>query len=783
MPPRIPASGRWTRISLLTLGAILVALPPLTVVGQRTLETMLNAPPLWVPATLPYRQDFDWFRRHFHCEDILLLSFEGATLANEHVDKLAAELRSPSQKMTLGEDPADAEVLQNCLAGVVTGPELLSKILGNRLGLSREQAIERLRGSFIGDDGQSTCLLITLTIQGTRRRAEAIDAIVRATERVTGLAEEEIHLAGAPVDGAAIDAASLQAINRLALPSAVVAAALCLLLLRSWLLTGAIVLVALFGQSLVLAMVGLLGGEMNAVLTVMPALVFVLTISAGVHLANYFRDGLAAVGSAEATRYAFRRGVAPCLLATGTTVIGLLSLRLSEMSPIQTFGAVASVGTAVCLLLLLLLLPGAMQRIASRGVPKAKIPSRVEAYSEHAFDRLFRLVATAPTTLSLGFLLAMALFAWGLTAVRTSVSVESLFPAGSKVPVDNAWMSERIGPLVSLEVILQFPADSPYEPFDQLELVSDTQRAIDRTDELGGSLSAATFFPGIPKEGGLRNTSTRGMVRGRLLAELATLEESDYLVNLEGERSWRISSRAHSNVDTDYGQVLRKLKETLQPLVDRHAESGVRVIYTGSLPVAYEAQRALLTSLFRSFLAAFGLVTLVMIFVMRSLLGGLIAMIPNLFPTLAMFGLMGWLDAPVDIGAVMTASIALGIAVDDTLHFLFWWRREVAAGATPAEAVRASYASCGIAMAQTTLICGLGLLAYAFSVFVPTQRFAWFMLGLLLSALAGDLLLLPSLLLGPAGRWLRPRARESAIPPLTSTSEPEPAAPVSHTLP
>ena len=175
-------------------------------------------------------------------------------------------------------------------------------------------------------------------------------------------------------------------------------------------------------------------------------------------------------------------------------------------------------------------------------------------------------------------------------------------------------------------------------------------------------------------------------------------------------------------------------------------------MFTGGLPVADMAHRTLLRDLLVSFLVAFGFVAVVMIFVLRSVLAGLLAMLPNIFPTAVTFGLMGWIAHPIDVGTVMTASVALGIAVDDSLHLLIWFRREARGEVTRGEAVWLSFLHCGRAMVQTTLICGLGLLVFALSDFVPTQRFAWMMLVLLCGALVGDLLLLPALLISRAGR-------------------------------
>ena len=104
---------------------------------------------------------------------------------------------------------------------------------------------------------------------------------------------------------------------------------------------------------------------------------------------------------------------------------------------------------------------------------------------------------------------------------------------------------------------------------------------------------------------------------------------------------------------------------------------------------------------------------------------------------------------------MMTASVALGVAVDDTLHYLTWFRRGLDEGLDRKGAVMLAYERCGTAMTQTTLIGGLGLSVFAFSTFTPTQRFGVLMLALLAAALFGDLVFLPALLSGPVGRCFR----------------------------
>jgi uncharacterized protein len=195
---------------------------------------------------------------------------------------------------------------------------------------------------------------------------------------------------------------------------------------------------------------------------------------------------------------------------------------------------------------------------------------------------------------------------------------------------------------------------------------------------------------------------------------------------------------------------------------------NLSAVYTGVIPIVYKAQRTLLSSLFESIFLSFVMIAFVMALLLRpwgtaitarnllNVPGGMLSMLPNAFPIIIVFGMMGHLsvyDVKVDIGSMMTASVAMGIAVDDTIHFLNWYRYALADGATRKEAIMVAYRRCAKAMTQTTLIAGFGLFAFAFSSFTPTQRFGTLMLVLLNVALIGDLVFLPALLSSPLGRF------------------------------
>jgi multidrug efflux pump subunit AcrB len=200
----------------------------------------------------------------------------------------------------------------------------------------------------------------------------------------------------------------------------------------------------------------------------------------------------------------------------------------------------------------------------------------------------------------------------------------------------------------------------------------------------------------------------------------------------------------------------------------------VSAVYTGIVPVVYKASRTLLNNLVSSIFLAFLMIGVVMMFLLRNpgslwpnVLAGLASMLPNVFPVVLVFGAMGWCRVitgsswfEIDIGTMMTASVAMGVAVDDTIHFLTWYRWGLAEGLGRVGAIREAYRRVGRAMVQTTAIGGLGMFVFALSTFTPTQRFGILMLALLAAALLGDLVFLPAILAGPLGRVFTSSAKE-----------------------
>jgi uncharacterized protein len=732
--------------AFIVLLAALVLLP-LTVVGVRAaIKSNANDVRDWLPAHYEETRQFALFHRHFGSEDFVIISWPGCTLDDERLDKLAERLRRHSI--------ASAEHGAGSLfRRVTTGRELVEQMTDVPLELDRKAVIARLKGTVIGPDENQTCAVVTLSDQARNQVRLALDEI-RAAAAETGLVAEDVHLGGPAVVNAAIDVSSTQSLVRLAGLAALIGLVIAWLCFRTVRLTVIVFIISSYSAAVSLAVVPLCGVPLNAILITMVPLVYVAAMSGAIHLSNYYLDSCRAGRAEEAIGRAVRHAALPLGLATATTAVGLLSLWYSDLAPIRLFGIFSAVGVVVALALQLVLLPALLTlwpgNEAIAGSATAS-DTGAEPLSP-AWQRLARYVIGNSGWIAAGCLAALMLGGIGLAQVETSIQIMRLFSPRTPILSSYAWLEENLGALVPMEVVIRFDKSNQLPMADRLRLVRQMHESIAEAPDVGGCLSAATFTPQISQTG----ASLRGfLVNRRLRAARPVLADAGYLIDSEEGELWRISVRVSAGEDLDYGLFQHELRRRVEPILAKahlEGQEGIYSIYTGAVPIIFKARRSLLTGMILGFGTDVLLVVVAVIVLLRHWSSGLLLLLTSLFPMTLVFGLMGWLGIVVDIGSVMTPCVALGVTIDDVIHFVLWFRRGIARGLAVPDAVELAYAGCGRAMVQSWGVIGLGLAAFALSTFIPTFRFGALMIGLLTVGLAGNLLFLPSLLAGPLGR-------------------------------
>ena len=734
----------------------------------------------WLPKGTQELEVFnERFVKHFFEGQYMMLSWKGCTLDDERIDIVAERLTSPppgesANRVPFFEQPRSTRSVINDLMDVAR--------------LSEESAADRLAGWLIGQDGHTACLVLSPHYPGWHNPAAAVEFLFSTVEDVTGLARTDIYVAGTSIDSVAIGTIARKS-QRILLPIFLLFSLFLLFCcLRHYFAAFIVFWVAVINEELAGTLLYWSGAHVDSVSMLNASLVYVLSISGSVHLINYYRKTLAEMQPGDDIRnvpmQTFRKAILPCTLAAVTTILGIGSLAVSQMVPIRTFGIFASMtlflGTLWFFLFLLSVLqerpikaffPKNQETPKSRESneeSKSRVWSAAQSSGFNFWERFglmiyrWRMSITALTFSSLIF------FSFGIKDLNTSVTFHGLLPKDAKVLQDYRMLEESIGGLIPIEVVVHFPYEDWQESkvLDQLHFLQLLVDDFRQMEEVDAVVSVLNFLPGLPSQtgGGFRTVAQRAALEGILdrhpdrLRDLRFYNTVDAGVPDAGFY-WRISLRLSTQKKLNYAVLIEDVRERLEAIlmvadkVGGSRDAAVRFDVTGGVPLVQQAQRMLLEDLIASFMMAFALIAVTMIIILRGVVRGLLAMIPNVFPCVIVFGTLGLLGIPVDMGSMMTASVALGISVDGTLHLLTWVSLAMRRGMPRKEAVLYALQRCSTALTQTMIICGFGMLVFSLSEFVPVSRFAMLLCTILLISLAGAIIALPAILFSPLGRF------------------------------
>ncbi|MBT3211152.1 MAG: MMPL family transporter, partial [Planctomycetaceae bacterium] len=785
--------------------AVLVFLLPMVVVGAiKAKGNNRNDVKGWLPLEYPETKTYRFFRENFQGEEFILVSWVGCTMDDPRLELLARKLLPPPEEASRIDRPIFFKTAQ-------TGPRAVERMTEEPLNLDTEEAVDRLTGALIGDidpqdeqtrgennaadlteaevDDLQTCLVLTLSDAARANLHGAIDTIKNVAVEECGIPEETLHMGGPPVDNVSIDRAGQTSVTLLFGLSLVVGFFVSWWSLKSKMLVGLVLASGVYSMFASLAIVWYSGYPVDAILLTMPSLVYVATTSGAIHLANYYRDQLAETGVLKgAAGASVRHALLPLSLATGTTAVGLATLAVSVLVPIKMFGIFSAIGVVVSFIILITFMPACLELFP----PKLRLGTE----SGDDTNDTWRPIEESPwwgvghwitrhnIAIATICLIVMAGIGYGMTRVESSVQLMRLFSPQARIRQDYRWLEKNLGPLVPMEILIRCDQEECDLNFlERMELVDEIQREIGELGEVGSSLSTVTFGRSLDVGGGgiggaagrvfgLNARTRRSVLNRRLVAHRDEFLDGDYLreAKVESEEGirdqelWRISARVSATKEVDYADFKRDLQSKIDPILasyDADGTQGISVDYTGLVPLVYKAQHSLLDGLIVGFISDFAIIVLVMVLLCRAASAGLVLLLPAAFPAVVVFGGMGWGNALlqsfgtgnllIDIGTVMAPCVALGVTVDDVVHFMLWFRRGISDGMDRKEATMLAYKGCARAMYQSWGVIGIGLSVFSLSPFGPTQRFGHMMLAMLTVALVGNLVLLPALLAGPLG--------------------------------
>ncbi|MEZ6058455.1 MAG: MMPL family transporter [Planctomycetaceae bacterium] len=643
--------------------------------------------------------------------------------------------------------------------------------------------------------GFPVAVAVTLGVDGGTKREESIALVVDAAQSV-GIPEGELRLAGAPVVAARLNAETNRSFwnndgpawqlhqRSPVILSAIVGSLLACLLLQSLRLAILVLATSIYTATAVVALVPVFGDTLNMILIVMPNLLMVLTMSGTVHLANYWKHSCAR-GELDPIRDAVRMAAEPCLLASFTTAIGMLSLMTSQLLPVRQFGIYSAIGCVMSVVTILLIFPALLH-----FYDRVKRPPLAERGQQ--WENFGRRISRNGQVISLLCFLLFVVGIGGLYWFRTETKAIRYFNEESRVVQDYHFLEDNISGIVTVDVLLRFDQDQilKRDILERIEFVRMVENRLREVDGITGTLSLADFqnpadrdrLPAHPVQRRRRLNNiqniffvthadqTKQFAR-RAETPLDITEGTHRFQVAIDDEVWRIRAQSAIMTDTPYAVLLAKMETAItEATVD--APDIVHTI-TGMVPSFQRTQQAVVDSLIRSFGIAFITIAIVMVIVLRSFWSGLLAMLPNLQPVALVFGFISLIGVPVDIGTMITASVALGIAVDGTLHLLTWFRDGIRHGLSREDAIAKALAQCAPAMWQTSATIAIGMAMLGFADLLLVSRFGLLMAALVSMALFADIVYLPALLSGGLGDLIEKTVRGNASVTAAPSDGPE----------
>jgi predicted RND superfamily exporter protein len=475
------------------------------------------------------------------------------------------------------------------------------------------------------------------------------------------------------------------------------------------------------------------------------ALQLILTLAVVVHLIVEFRQLEATdtqSSQQDLLRQTFINKFKPCLYAGITTSVGFASLLFSGIQPVVSFGWMMIVAMGVSISASLILFPAVLASFTRKGDSHEGRLSRWLVTGLSAFS-LKRPTFIVLTTLVVG---GGAIF--GVLKLDVENSFLNYFKESTQVRTELEFIDKEFGGSTPLDLIYTIPED---ERRDDLVMSAKTVQTLQKIQhvmrqyEATGNITSVVNFTELAKKvnQGRPLTEYELTVIYKLLDDSLTDQLLGAYFNPENQQL-RISTRIQDSTENfnraEFLQTLRDDLDMLEIAPDSYSLTNLFVLYQDIL-------QRLFTSQIMTLGLVFGALTLVLLVIFRSFKVAIIAVIPNILTTMVILGVMGWLAIPLDLMTITISAIAMGIAVDDTIHFVHRYLEELNKESNDSQqAIQKTFKSVGFALIYTTTIIAVGFSLLSFSDFVPSILFGLLTCLAMLLAFITDTTLLPVLL-------------------------------------
>jgi hypothetical protein len=465
-------------------------------------------------------------------------------------------------------------------------------------------------------------------------------------------------------------------------------------------------------------------------------------------MSEYISNAALAGTQKEAVITTFANSALPCTLAVVTTLFGVGSLFVNRIHAIHEFALFTCFGLGSLLLVLLLLLPAVLVLIPLPP-PKEQHVSGIGQVLDHILDMMIGIGLKHQKAAFLSIGILSLLMVIGIFFIQVETNPFEYFKKDVPIRRNFDDSHQKLSGSFAISVIMESRQDYYYEDSQHISEIKRFQEYLETLHGVDKTISFADYvmlvhyalnkynskYYVIPQEDyetRIAINNYKGLLGEDMYSPFMTAElnKANILVMTH------ISS----------SKELLKIRDQILLHAQQNLPEHLSVEVTGFGVAISASSHLLVAGQTKSIFLGLFLIFCIMFLMFLSAKVGLIALVPNCFPIIMNFGIMGWLGIPLSTSTSLVASIAIGLAVDDTIHYLHRYNTEFKKDLDKDRALRDAAKSVGKPIIFTTLTISIGFFVLVFSHFQPTAIFGFLMVITMLAALIGDLILLPALM-------------------------------------
>lgn len=520
---------------------------------------------------------------------------------------------------------------------------------------------------------------------------------------------------------------------------------------RSIRATAITLLVVSIGVIWAFGFIGWFRYEITILTALIPPLIIVIGVPNAIFIINKYQQEVKKHGNKTKSLQRVISKVGNATLMTNiTTAAGFATFIFTNSQLLNEFGIIASINIMAIFIISLLIIPSLYSFMP---LPKEKHLKHLEKnWVNKIVDWLIKMVRTKKPTIFLTSFLIIVISIFGVYKIRVSGSLIEDMPKDKVFFKDIVFFEKEFGGIMPLEILIDTKKKNGVLKLSTLKKIEKLTEAIEEIPDLSPAISInkmvkyskQAFYNGNPNYYDLPTSQEKAFLLSYIKNSGSNANSLKNVVDKTG-RYARITTYM-KDVGTDK---MEEIQAHLQGVIDKEFNNDkYEVTLTGKALVFLRGTNYLIENLIISLSLAIFLIAVFMGWMFRSFRMIFISLIPNLLPLLVTAGLMGYLGIPIKPSTILVFSIAFGISVDDTIHFLAKYRQELIINNWKIrKSVYKALRETGVSMFYTSVVLFFGFLVFVISSFGGTKALGGLISVTLLCAMISNLLLLPALLL------------------------------------